>query len=591
MDTLSVSATPELRRFKMHPKLLMDVIRRQAGTLGKAIVEGVQNSIDAQATGVDITTERGRVVIADDGGGFPSREEVEKFFEVFGQPHDASERKVYGTFRMGRGQMFAFGRNQWRSGQFAMEVDIEKFGLDYELHANLETAPGCRIEIALYEPLDSLQLHDLERGLAKLVKYTEIPVRVNGVQVNKPGSAHQWKHTTEDAWFDIRPGGEGSIDVYNLGVHVAQLSSWTHGCSGTVVTRAQVKVNFARNDIMSTCPVWRRIQPVLRELSGKGKVLPNRVTPSQRANIWREVVAGGGDLTDYLDHKLFVDANGDLLSANQIQRGLLRFGSARTFHRKSANLCFASHGSDLADRVMQAHLALVLDQSMIEMAGLLSEGAFLQTIWWGDSYVVRMGDMFTLRTLDDVGQTLGNREKVIIPYDDLKSKETIGLRVAEAIGELVKNAVADQEFGPPDIRSDGYHERMLKRDALLRRIRVGESDHSDGWTDGSTYIAVRRKFLADLGSEGSFVDLTLLLMHEYCHRTASVGDHSHDLSFYREYHELTRVAGKIAGMAKGRYEQAIISAGRRAIALKAKEAKAQLVTEATAALAAQLLPS
>jgi hypothetical protein len=44
-------------------------------------------------------------------------------------------------------------------------------------------------------------------------------------------------------------------------------------------------------------------------------------------------------------------------------------------------------------------------------------------------------------------------------------------------------------------------------------------------------------------------------------------------------------------MAKGRYEQAIISAGRRAIALKAKEAKAQLVTEATAALAAQLQPS
>jgi len=152
MDTLSVSATPELRRFKMHPKLLMDVIRRQAGTLGKAIVEGVQNSIDAQATGVDITTERGRVVISDDGGGFPSRDEIEKFFEVFGQPHDASERKVYGTFRMGRGQMFAFGRNQWRSGQFAMEVDIEKFGLDYQLHAGLEAAPGCRIEIALYEP-------------------------------------------------------------------------------------------------------------------------------------------------------------------------------------------------------------------------------------------------------------------------------------------------------------------------------------------------------------------------------------------------------------------------------------------------------
>ena len=74
----SASSSSETRQFKMHPKLLMDVIRRQAGTLAKAVLEGVMNSIDAKSTSVDVTIERTRVVISDDGKGFPSREEIEK---------------------------------------------------------------------------------------------------------------------------------------------------------------------------------------------------------------------------------------------------------------------------------------------------------------------------------------------------------------------------------------------------------------------------------------------------------------------------------------------------------------------------------
>ena len=37
----------ETRTLNAHNKLLFDVIRRQAGTLSKAILEGVMNSVDA----------------------------------------------------------------------------------------------------------------------------------------------------------------------------------------------------------------------------------------------------------------------------------------------------------------------------------------------------------------------------------------------------------------------------------------------------------------------------------------------------------------------------------------------------------------
>lgn len=77
--------TAETRQFQMHAKLLYDVIRRQAGTLSKAILEGIMNSVDAGATECRITLEPKRVTVNDDGKGFKNREEIEKFFEVFGQ--------------------------------------------------------------------------------------------------------------------------------------------------------------------------------------------------------------------------------------------------------------------------------------------------------------------------------------------------------------------------------------------------------------------------------------------------------------------------------------------------------------------------
>ena len=49
-------ATVENRRFGMSPNLLMDVIRRQAGTLQKGVLEAVMNAVDARATEIDFNS-------------------------------------------------------------------------------------------------------------------------------------------------------------------------------------------------------------------------------------------------------------------------------------------------------------------------------------------------------------------------------------------------------------------------------------------------------------------------------------------------------------------------------------------------------
>ena len=44
----------DTRKFRMHPDLLFSVIKAQAGTLAKALMELVMNSVDAGASRIEI---------------------------------------------------------------------------------------------------------------------------------------------------------------------------------------------------------------------------------------------------------------------------------------------------------------------------------------------------------------------------------------------------------------------------------------------------------------------------------------------------------------------------------------------------------
>jgi hypothetical protein len=169
----------ETRAFKVHPQLLWDVIQRQAGTLTKAVAEGVMNSIDAGAKTVRVSLSDTAVSITDDGKGFRDRKEIELFFETFGQPHEEGDA-TYGTFRMGRGQMFSFGKNRWRSGRFSMAVDIKGKGLDYDLTEESEARDGCEIKIELYRPLSLLQRREIADDLRRSLRYVPVELTHDG---------------------------------------------------------------------------------------------------------------------------------------------------------------------------------------------------------------------------------------------------------------------------------------------------------------------------------------------------------------------------------------------------------------------------
>ena len=125
-----MESVAERRNLKMHKNLLMKVIKDQAGTLEKGILEGAMNLIEAGATrgDIDFLVEDNKVIlnIKDNGRGICTKEELIENFEVFGTPHKDSENKIWAKFRMGRGQLFAFGKNTWRTSTAQRQMPLPK---------------------------------------------------------------------------------------------------------------------------------------------------------------------------------------------------------------------------------------------------------------------------------------------------------------------------------------------------------------------------------------------------------------------------------------------------------------------------------
>lgn len=277
----------ERRNLQMHNKLLVDVIKRQAGTLHKAILEGIMNGIEAGATRIDIRYNPSNVPnvlptlkITDDGKGIQTVQDIERFFETFGTPHEENEGKIWAQFRMGRGQLFAFGRNIWRTGEFSMVVDINTMGLAYDLTQNLPNVNGCTIDINLYKnpiPSDYMSLDALERSIRQQIEFMVVPVYFNGKRLNKDPKNLKWTFEDENAYYLFGVGN--GLAVYNIGAYVTTLSAYNTGVTGVVCSKKQLKVNFARNEIQNDCEVYKQIKRIISQ-NRRDKVRKKRTSLS-----------------------------------------------------------------------------------------------------------------------------------------------------------------------------------------------------------------------------------------------------------------------------------------------------------------------
>lgn len=513
--------------FKMHPKLLLDVIKRQAGTLAKAILEGVMNSVDAKATYCDIALDPEVLIIEDDGEGFPDRETIERCFRTFGQPHEESEQKVYANFRMGRGQLFSFGDNSWRSGEFRMDVDLKGTTTDaaFELYEGEDETSGCLIEVHLYEQLKPSQFAEVVRDVKKYVKYIPIDVHLNDELISRHPAEEKWDYESDNCYVRLKK--TGSLAVYNLGAFVKEFNTHTFGRGGEVVSKQQLKLNFARNDVMvSECPIWREVRKFVDKQSGKEIAKKTRMTDAERQRIADMIRFGEMSLADASTKRIITDVMGRHWSLNQLGNTCWQI----------KNWSVAPEGDKRADRIHQCKTAFVIAESTMERFELQDYARFFEDMreWLSSSWPLNALPQWQYQPFQTLAEDIVNLHQVI-PDNELRANERVWLRVVKHCAYVILLAL---ECGA------GYSRRD-------RAYKIGLAVADAGWTDGDTYIAISREWLErrTYTSFKDMVELGQLLLHEYCHQEADTDSHLHTPEFFQAYHDCDYSVAQFAEMA------------------------------------------
>jgi hypothetical protein len=498
----------EKRKFKIHPELFHNLILRQAGSLSKAILELVMNSVDAGATKCVISIDSSFVHVDDDGEGFQSREEIERCFETLGQPHTEAEKKkkTYGQFRIGRGQAFAYGVNTWVSNRFMMSVDAKGRGDDYELtEGKTVVTKGCSVQIKLYEQLLPSDLEETKRTLAKWVQYAPIEITLNKKVVSIDPATAKWDHETEDAYIKLKARGGGSLDIYNLGVFVFAVQDFVHGCGGTVVSKKQLRVNFARNDVQSDCPVWRRIKPLINKKTRTNLLNRKVLDDAGRSSLINRIVNKELELDHTnLNLKVITAVTGRHYSIRDLMPS----------HKVTA-LTVTEVGSIKGGRIHNSGRAFVLAEHVL--------------------------DAFDVKDLKQLQRLLKSR--LIASYRGYDGYDfcTVPIVNFDMLAEELDSKMeqlSDKDLSPAETLWINLIRDCASAFPETRRYVVGQSESADGWTDAMTYVAINRPFLKRLQfSPAGFGELAALLLHELCHQEDDSRDHEHDQEFYEMFHD------------------------------------------------------
>lgn len=504
---------------KMDKNLLLSVIKEQAGTFDKAVLELMMNSAEAGASAVysNLTITDGKALfeISDDGKGIASRDEIDRFFATFGTPHIKGENKIWGKFRMGRGQAFSFGKNVWRTSTFKMTVDINNWGLEYDLEENLPFVKGCKVSIEMYEnPIANYHYASVEKlseCIQKQIEFIPTPIYFNGNKLSTDPKTLEWTHEDENAYYLF---GEGtSLAIYNLGAFVRTRDSWEYGVIGIIVSKKQLDVNFARNDIMSRCPVWREIQDVVRDNKQKKvRKEQNRLSYAEKQSLLIDVRDRRQEWADVKNITIIKTAQGRNLSPYQI----LNMKSKWTI---------ANRGDMRADRLSERGQAICIDRTMLTDLRYRGNERNFFTWLFGEVYTrdLRYG------RLDDANALLKRIENLYIPLD----------------------IIADQMSDNYEIISQDKWTMLEKRILKVlqnfccwqgRTLLIGASDCAVAWTDGHSYIALERTWLSgfyDFCSNRSIQKLFSVLVHELAHEGNTDGTHIHSPEYYENFYRFT----------------------------------------------------
>jgi len=415
-----------------------------------------------------------------------------------------------------------------------MLVDIKGKGLDYTLETGLEGVQGCQIDGLLYDPIDPSEKRRIEMDLADQCTYTPIPVYLNGQKISKSASGEKWTVENDDAFILV--DSSRTMAVYNLGVLVSNFSSNEFGVGGIIVSKRQLDLNFARNDIMrNRCEVWKAIRSELKKHVPKNDDLDK---PEKRDESWRQYQA---QLMMCLDGKsneecnafnympLFTDVKGKHWTLDQLRR----------LHNQMP-IVVAPGKSLLADRLHDTKIACVLTrETFSERFRCEIKGVFEYLVSLRETGNRPLGNYIAfhsaaVKVLENIGSFDDVSDLIDSDHQILTAKE-IAVDVQCAI-DAIKEVDAI-------IRSAVYQARDGSHDLAARQYKVMKSESAEAFTDGKANIFINIKNLRGHNGPNRGIEwahfMCSLVLHEYLHDSDSGTGHTHDQDFYHLFHEST----------------------------------------------------
>lgn len=539
-----MSTDTTFNRFEVDESAVITFIHSQNGCIGKAIVELITNSVDANSEKCSVHLSNTSFSVKDTGTGFGSKDDVMLYFKRFGTPHEVGDAH-FGRFRLGRGQIMQFGEIIWQSHQHEMITNIEEsgYGFDYKELVPDEMVNGCNVTGKFYKELSNWDLHQAKRVIEDVCRYLDMVVILNGLEINAKNDDIHWD--IENNEFKLKWTNDDHLGVrlYNTGALVKEIPRQTYGLSADVITKKSLKLNVSRNEIIDTDPIWIAINTALLD---KSKALlknkkNTRMNESRRRSYIEQLKAGVIGFDDVVDLPILKDARGKYLKISSLSK---------------LSICITpnleTHTQRIAETIIMQKISNVLHANELDVWRVssleeLMELLLVTTLNESSDSIqqYRFATVFSnLKFISfSVLRKMINTEKKLIPNKELKPREAAAKNAMQYVSGMMSKRISNVSGHRVD----------------KRKVLIGECSNAEGWTDAESFIAINRNMLKllDTGRPGT-LQLAALMLHEYCHDANNPDSSDHSEEFYERYHNLSAVHGRneiLGSIANSLYKQ------------------------------------
>ena len=480
-------------------RIIEELVENQGGDIVDAIKELIQNGLDAPGSSkVEVKFDEHEATVTDDGDGMNLWDVNEgRLLTTLALSSKRDDDDTIGQFGIGFGQAVGKARTTVRSGNCQMFFDWKNNGIVIERTEIDEDVDGFEVHLDYYddEVPDSddskwsMYRNDLEGRFMYIEIVHDAEVWLNGDRISDmtPVKKYQYRDYTEKetdlAYYALKPSSNSKyMDVYSMGIRVGYEEG--NGLDGYVITKKNLGLNTARNEILSGCDVWSQIEEELSEI--RVDLLSNLpeedMSDYSRAGIVKLIREGHEDMQD---KPVLKQANGQHISYNKVL--------------SSKDVMFAGNGDLAADKLIERGKTVlhVDDKAVTELLDARDNAGL---------------ELPPQKDVTAVARALGicNGFEVIEDHSEWPRK---GMLIAQAL-----NTNLADYLGVPE-----------------REIKYGRDESARAWTNGVDYIVLTDSIFESSRSYCQAISIWRVLCHEYAHDSDSKGTDQHGDRFHEKF--------------------------------------------------------